>query len=129
LLGDLGTGKTVFVRGIMRGFNYKGAVTSPTYTLVHDYKANQRVYHADCFRLRNRAQVLSAGLEEYFSDNSILIVEWADLIAEYYDQWNWILKFSYSEKSENSRIITFSRHEVSREETLKIIIGDFNTET
>jgi tRNA threonylcarbamoyladenosine biosynthesis protein TsaE len=79
LHGDLGAGKTQFVKGLVAGLGSNAAVTSPTFTLIHEYSGGRLpVYHFDFYRLENRAAALRLGLEEYFSGDGVSVVEWAD---------------------------------------------------
>ena len=82
LEGDLGSGKTVLARGICEGLGVEEPVTSPTYTLRHDYVASdgRPVLHVDCFRLKNASEVGALALEE--SDDAVVIVEWGDRIRD-----------------------------------------------
>ena len=108
LSGELGTGKTVFVQGAARGLGYIGNVTSPTFTLIHEYRAPTTIYHLDCFRIRTPEDFLSLGIDDYIGENSLLFVEWADLIEDYFNQWCYILQLSFVDIGENLRRICFS---------------------
>ena len=82
LEGDLGSGKTVLARGICEGLGVEEPVTSPTYTLRHDYVAadGRPVLHVDCFRLKNASEVGALALDE--SDDAVVLVEWGDRIRD-----------------------------------------------
>ncbi|MCX6640014.1 MAG: tRNA (adenosine(37)-N6)-threonylcarbamoyltransferase complex ATPase subunit type 1 TsaE [bacterium] len=109
LIGELGAGKTVFVQGIASQLGYTGTVTSPTFTLVHQYDTNPVIFHLDCFRLRSPRDFASVGIEEYQRPDSVLIVEWADLIADYVDQWCWRVQFEYGADALGDRVIRIDR--------------------
>ncbi len=81
LSGDLGAGKTVFVQGIATALGYTGRVTSPTFTLVHEYDARYPIVHMDIYRLDSFQQVLDLGFEEVVDPNSIVLVEWGEAVA------------------------------------------------
>lgn len=77
LAGDLGTGKTHFVKGVASFFGIEPEkVSSPTYTLIHEYSGDIPVYHFDCYRLKHEQEALEIGAEEYFYGDGICLVEW-----------------------------------------------------
>ena len=82
LHGDLGSGKTTFARGLMRGLGYQGRVKSPTYTLVELYTFSRlNLYHFDFYRFRDPKEWRDAGFNEYFSGASVCLVEWPEKAA------------------------------------------------
>lgn len=79
LSGDLGSGKTTLVRGMLRTLGYVGRVKSPTYTLVEPYSISRLdFYHFDFYRLRNPDEWEEAGFREYFNAASVCVVEWPE---------------------------------------------------
>tara|TARA_B110000014_G_C20004388_1_gene520570 strand:+ start:82 stop:510 length:429 start_codon:yes stop_codon:yes gene_type:complete len=81
LNGNLGSGKTTFVKGILKGLNYNDEVTSPTYTLINEYcLEDYRIIHIDCYREKNINRWLNIGLIDYLSGRDILFIEWAENI-------------------------------------------------
>ena len=80
LNGDLGSGKTTFVKGVLKGLNYKHEVTSPTYTLINEYNADFKIIHIDCYREKDINRWLNIGLIDYLTADNIIFIEWADYI-------------------------------------------------
>jgi tRNA threonylcarbamoyladenosine biosynthesis protein TsaE len=81
LRGDLGAGKTTLVKGIAEGFQAARAddVTSPTFTLVHEYRGPQvTLYHIDLYRIDTQNQLATLALEDLAAENSILLIEWGE---------------------------------------------------
>ncbi len=82
LNGDLGAGKTHFVKGIASYFGVdEGQVNSPTFTLINEYQGSISIYHFDCYRLESEHEALEIGTEEYFYGDGISIVEWPKKIG------------------------------------------------
>ena len=77
LYGNLGSGKTVFAKGICVGLGVKGHVTSPSFTLIQEYHARLPVTHIDFYRLDSRAEIEDLGLDYYF-ENGVSLIEWAE---------------------------------------------------
>lgn len=79
LQGGLGAGKTHFTKGIAAGLGYEGEVTSPTFTLVHEYAGGRLpIYHFDFYRMASEDEVLRIGWDEYLDENGVVVVEWPD---------------------------------------------------
>ena len=104
LTGDLGSGKTVFVKGLVVGLGSSADVTSPTFTILHEYRGGRvTVYHFDFFRLEDRQSVARLGLDDYFFGDGVSVIEWADRFPEFIpEQARWIL---FEIKSQNQRAI------------------------
>ena len=81
LRGDLGAGKTTLVKGIAKEFDAaeEDNVTSPTFTLIHEYRGpGVNIYHIDLYRIDTPRQLETLGLDDLFSDNSLLLLEWGE---------------------------------------------------
>src|SRR5438045_6931887 len=84
LKGELGSGKTLFTQGLVAGLKNDAAVTSPTFTIVHEYQGGRLpVYHCDLFRLENREAAVRLGLEDYFFSDGVLVIVWGDRLADF----------------------------------------------
>jgi len=107
LKGELGSGKTLFTQALVAGLESDATVTSPTFTIVHEYQSGRLpIYHFDFFRLDNRESAVRLGLEDYFFGDGLSVIEWADRFPELIpDHARWI---SFEIKSECRRIITVS---------------------
>jgi len=85
LKGELGVGKTTFVKGMIRALQGEETLFlgSPTYTLVQEYRAKEPpVFHFDFYRLKSAAEVWGIGFEEYLMEGGVILIEWADLFPE-----------------------------------------------
>ena len=83
LVGDLGAGKTHWTKGLVAALGCRLDVTSPTFSLVHEYRGGRLdVFHFDFYRLKNAADVLALGWDEYLDAGGLVVVEWADKFPE-----------------------------------------------
>ncbi len=104
LKGELGSGKTQFVKGLAAGVGSNAAVTSPTFTIVHEYSGGRwPIYHFDFFRIEDRQSAVRLGLDDYFFDDGVSVIEWADRFPDLIpESAQWV---SFEMKSENERAI------------------------
>ena len=104
LRGDLGAGKTQFVKGFVAGVESKADVTSPTFVLVHEYGGGRLpVYHFDFYRLESRDAIVRLGFDDYIFGEGVSLVEWADRhpdLMPSHAKW-----LSFELKDENTRVI------------------------
>jgi tRNA threonylcarbamoyladenosine biosynthesis protein TsaE len=105
LTGDLGSGKTQFVKGLTSGLGATTTATSPTFTLIHEYSGGRLpIYHFDFFRIEDRQSAERLGLDDYFFGDGVSVIEWADKFRDLIPQNSrWI---SFETKSEAQRAIT-----------------------
>jgi len=121
LTGDLGAGKTQFVKGLARGLGIAGRVHSPTFTLVNEYGGGRlKLFHLDLYRLETREQMLSAGIEEFLQPDGVCVIEWAERIAD------WQLAIRAAPKASPRRVgdLKTVRIEILSEAERKIIYDD-----
>lgn len=97
LQGELGAGKTTFVRGLLRGVGYHDKVKSPTYALIEPYSFEKfNIYHFDLYRFKDETEWDAAGFREYFNQNSICIVEWPEKAMNTLPKPDISIAFSYT---------------------------------
>ncbi len=106
LYGNLGAGKTTFMKGVLSALGYKGVVTSPTYTLINEYDITPKVIHIDCYREGNLKRWHMLGIEEYFNNNLIVFIEWPEILETILPIKN-CYDISFNFLSENKREIKF----------------------
>ena len=86
LRGDLGAGKTTLIKGIAAGFEAASEedVTSPTFTLVHEYRGSRvNLYHIDLYRVDTQRELETLGLDDLTAENSVLLIEWGEKFARF----------------------------------------------
>lgn len=104
LKGDLGAGKTTVSKAIAEALGVTEPVTSPTFTIVHEYEGKLPVYHFDVYRIMDVDEMFEIGFEEYIYGEGICIIEWADIISEILPKESIWITLSYGQ-SDNERII------------------------
>ncbi len=106
LYGEMGVGKTAFVRGFCRAFGISG-VKSPTYTMVNEYRGECRVYHFDMVRISSEDDLYSIGFDDYTADErAFLLFEWTENIDAYLGNGGIFVTISRTAENENAREIT-----------------------
>ena len=78
LTGELGAGKTTFVKGIALGLDVRTEITSPTFTLAHEHRGRMPLYHVDLYRIESHDLVADLGLDEYLYGEGVTVIEWSE---------------------------------------------------
>ena len=121
LMGDLGSGKTVFTKGFASSLEIEEPVTSPTFNIIKEYTSGQMdLYHMDVYRLEGKVEDL--GIEDYFNKGGVTIIEWADMIEDYLPEERLDIKFRLSDEDEDTRIITITPHGQEYEDICEAIL-------
>jgi len=113
LVGELGTGKTQFIKGLATGVGVGKPtyISSPSFTLINEYVARVPFYHIDLFRLKSEKEAEELGLEEYFQSGGITAIEWADKIPSLLPKEILWINIYYIEKNTRSlEIIGKGKH-------------------
>ena len=108
LRGDLGAGKTTLVKGIAEGFGAASAddVTSPTFTLVHEYRGpRSALYHIDLDRVDTERELETLGLDDLIGPANILLIEWGEKFPRFLREWNVEIVLERMDENENERRI------------------------
>ena len=108
-VGELASGKTTFIKGILKGLNFNKPVTSPTFTLVNEYDAKYPVIHIDCYREDELKRWIKLGMNDYMDENNIVLIEWADKMKPLLPVNT--IQVQFSHKSITSREITLLTNE------------------
>lgn len=104
LIGELGSGKTVFVKGFAHALGITENITSPTFSLVKEYvNGEMPLYHMDVYRLEGNSD--NVGFDDYFNRNGVSIVEWSDLISDILPEER--LEIEFKVVNENTRVLVF----------------------
>ena len=121
LMGDLGTGKTVFTKGFAKAMEIDEEITSPTFNIIKEYTTGELpLYHMDVYRLDGKVDDL--GIEEYYTKKGITIIEWADTIEEFLPKNRLDIKIKSSSEDENKRVITIIPHGKIYEELCEAVL-------
>lgn len=121
LQGDLGSGKTIFTKGFASSLGIEEAVTSPTFNIIKEYTSGELdLYHMDVYRLDGKVEDL--GIEEYYTKNGVVIIEWADMIKDYLPEERLEIKIKISEEDEDTRIFVITPYGQIYEELCEAVL-------
>ncbi len=118
LNGELGSGKTMFVKGIANALGVTESITSPTFTIVKEYDGELPLYHFDVYRLDGNTD--GVGIEDYFDKNGVVIIEWADTIKNILPEERLDIKFKVV--GENKRVLIITPHGNKYEELCEAVL-------
>ncbi len=91
--GELGSGKTAFVRGMARGMGIETLVNSPTFTIVNEYEGARSLFHFDMYRLGSADELFDIGWDDYLARGGVCAVEWSENVAEAFDGSEIVVRF------------------------------------
>lgn len=120
LNGELGSGKTVFTKGIANALGIKESITSPTFTIIKEYEGELPLYHMDVYRLNGNVE--GTGIEEYFTKGGVVVIEWADTIQDILPEERLDIKFKIVEGNENTRVLILKPHGQKYEELCEAVL-------
>ena len=119
LMGDLGSGKTVFTKGFANALGIDENITSPTFNIIKEYTGGEaNLYHMDLYRLNG--DIKNLGLDEYFEKDGVVIIEWADMIEKKIPEERLDIKIKIID--EHTRVLIFKPHGTKYEELCEAIL-------
>ena len=117
LNGELGSGKTVFTKGIANALGVQEPITSPTFTIIKEYEGELPLYHMDVYRLDGNTE--GVGIEDYFTKGGVVIIEWANTIKDILPEKRLDIKFKIA--GENTRVLVITPHGSEYEELCEAV--------
>ncbi|MSQ12085.1 MAG: tRNA (adenosine(37)-N6)-threonylcarbamoyltransferase complex ATPase subunit type 1 TsaE [Dehalococcoidia bacterium] len=122
LIGDLGTGKTTLTQGIAAGLGITTPVRSPTFVLVTQHQGRLTLYHADLYRVDRPLEALELGLEDYFQDSGVCVIEWAEKAPEAFPDQHLTVHLAHT--GEETRGLVFESHGHRYEQMLSALAAE-----
>lgn len=110
MAGDLGAGKTVFIRGLARGLGVRQRVTSPTYTIVNEYEGTLPLFHFDMYRLGGPEELYDIGWDDYLRRGGVCAVEWSERAEGLLPED--VIRVRIHTEGESARVIEITGREV-----------------
>jgi tRNA threonylcarbamoyladenosine biosynthesis protein TsaE len=125
LVGELGSGKTLFSQGLARGLGVPKNfyITSPTFAIINEYPGRVPFYHLDLYRVSNRAELSELGLEEVLYGSGAVAIEWAERLGKDLPAERLEVHLTFSD--ETSRSLTFSAFGVNAKQRLDLLVEEF----
>ncbi len=118
LNGELGSGKTMFTKGIANALGINENITSPTFTIIKEYDGELPLYHMDVYRLDGNTEGI--GIEEYFNKGGVVVIEWADTIKDILPKERLDIKFKVLD--ENKRMLILKPYGTKYEELCEAVL-------
>ena len=118
LNGELGSGKTMFAKGIANALGIQETITSPTFNIIKEYDGELPLYHLDVYRLDGKTN--GVGIEEYFTKGGVVVIEWADTIKQALPSERLDIKFKVA--GENKRILVITPHGQQYEDLCEAVL-------
>jgi len=103
--GQMGAGKTTFIKAVCEELGVSDVITSPTFAIVNEYTASEPVYHFDFYRIKKLEEVYDMGYEDYFYSGALCFIEWPELIEELLPED--AVRVTISEERDGTRTVTF----------------------
>lgn len=116
--GELGSGKTVFTKGIANALGIEDNITSPTFTIIKEYDGELPLYHMDVYKLDGNTDGI--GIEEYFTKGGVVVIEWASTIKDILPDERLDIKFKVID--ENKRVLILTPHGKKYEELCEAVL-------
>ena len=124
LSGELGAGKTCFIRGIAAGLGVSEHAFSPSFVLVREYHGRLDLYHMDFYRLDRPAEIADLGIDDYLYGDGVCAIEWAERAGALLPESNLTVELSYVSDSADDRIIAFTARGKRYEMVLESLVAD-----
>ena len=102
--GDLGAGKTAFTKGLCEGLGIEAEVTSPTFSLVNEYKGEKNLCHFDMYRIETEEELESIGFYDYLNGENIVAIEWSENVLDFLPDWDY--EVHIEKNGANERTVT-----------------------
>ena len=116
--GELGSGKTIFAKGIANALGINDTITSPTFTIIKEYNGELPLYHMDVYRLDGNTE--GVGIEEYFTKGGVVVIEWAETIKDILPSERLDIKFKIVD--EHKRLLILTPHGKKYEDLCEAVL-------